>query len=105
MTVRIFSYCSFFVLNGRWARQANELADMAALSEAEIITIAYIEAARGDVDLALRWAIGALLACEEQFATALRSVSHGFIRGQLPRVVALRHGTAEPQAHLPDLQG
>jgi len=69
--------------------RANELADMAALSEAQIITIAYIEAAQGDVDLALRWAISDLLASEEQFATALQSVSHGFIRGQLPRVVAL----------------
>jgi hypothetical protein len=63
--------------------QATELADMAALSEAEITTIAYTEAARGDVDLALRWAVGDLLASEQRFAAALRSVSHGFVRGQL----------------------
>jgi len=68
--------------------QATELADMAALSEAEITTIAYIEAARGDVDLALRWAVGDLLASEERFATALQCISHGFVRGQLQPVAA-----------------
>ncbi|KQP28772.1 hypothetical protein ASF27_20950 [Methylobacterium sp. Leaf102] len=68
--------------------QATELADMAALSEAKITTIAYIEAARGDVDLALRWAVGDLLASEERFAAALQSVSHGFARGQLSQVAA-----------------
>lgn len=68
--------------------QVTELADMAALSEAEITTIAYIEAARGDVDLALRWAVGDLLASEERFAEALRAVSHGFVRGQLSPVAA-----------------
>jgi hypothetical protein len=68
--------------------QATELAEMAALSDVEVTTIAYVEAANGDIDLALRWAVGDLLASEERFAEALSSVSHGFVRGQIQQVAA-----------------
>lgn len=70
------------------AMQATELAEMAAPSEAEVTAMAYVEAADGDIDLALRWAIGDLLAIEERFAEALQSVSHGFVRGQLLQAAA-----------------
>ena len=62
---------------------AAQIAEMASMSQAEMIALAYEEAAGGDAGRALRDAIDDLLALEERFAEAERLVSHGFVRGDL----------------------
>lgn len=66
----------------------SQLATMSALSEAEVTAIAYEEAAYGDSAQALRWAVDDLLAMEGRLAEALRAVSHGYVRGNLPTTTA-----------------
>jgi len=60
---------------------AAQIAEMAWLSQAEMVALAYEEAAGGDVGQALRDAIDDLLALEARFAEAERLVSYGFVRG------------------------
>jgi hypothetical protein len=63
---------------------AAQIADLAAMSEAEMIALAYEEAAGGDTRRALRQAIEDVMALEAKLATAERMVSHGYVRGALP---------------------
>lgn len=68
--------------------QASQSAAFAALSDAEVTAIAYEEAADGDSAQALRWAVDDLLAMEGRLVEALRAVSHGYVRGDLPTTAA-----------------
>lgn len=63
---------------------AAQIAEMAAMSEAEMIALAYEEAAGGDARRALRQAIEDVMALEKKLAAAERMVSRGFVRGALP---------------------
>ncbi|KQP27484.1 hypothetical protein [Methylobacterium sp. Leaf100] len=59
---------------------AAQIAEMASMSQAEVIALAYEEAAGGDVGQALRDAAEDLLALEDRLATTERLVSRGFVR-------------------------
>ncbi|GJD95407.1 hypothetical protein [Methylobacterium iners] len=59
---------------------ASEMAAFADMSDAETTAVAYVEAAGGDPNRALLWAIEDLIALEHRFAQAQRSVSKGYIR-------------------------
>lgn len=63
---------------------AAQIAELAAMSEAEVIALAYEEAAGGDARRALRRAIEDVIALETKLAAAERMVSLGFVRGALP---------------------
>ncbi|MBY0260458.1 hypothetical protein [Methylobacterium sp.] len=63
---------------------AAQIADLAAMSEVEMIALAYEEAAGGDACRALRQAIEDVIALETKLAAAERMVSHGYVRGALP---------------------
>lgn len=63
---------------------AAQIAEMAAMSEAEMIALAYEEAAGGDARRALRQAIEDVIALETKMAAAQRMVSHGYVREALP---------------------
>ena len=63
---------------------AAQIAEMAAMSEAEIIALAYEEAAGGDARRALRQAIEDVIVLEAKLAAAERMVSQGYVRGALP---------------------
>lgn len=63
---------------------AAQIAEMASISEAEMIALAYEEAAGGDARRALVQAIEDVMALETKLAAAERMVSHGYVRGALP---------------------
>lgn len=63
---------------------AAQIAELAAMSEAEMIALAYEEAAGGDARRALQQAIEDVIALETRLAAAERMVSHGYVRGALP---------------------
>jgi hypothetical protein len=63
---------------------AAQIAEIASMSEAEMIALAYEEAAGGDTRRALRQAIEDVIALEKKLAAAERMVSLGFVRGALP---------------------
>ncbi|MBY0259645.1 hypothetical protein [Methylobacterium sp.] len=63
---------------------AAQIVERATMSEAEMIALAYEEAAGGDARRALRRAIEDVMALEVKLATAERVVSHGYVRGTLP---------------------
>lgn len=63
---------------------AAQIAEMASMSEAEMIALAYQEAAGGDARRALQQAIEDVLHLEAKLAAAERVVSHGYVRGALP---------------------
>ena len=63
---------------------AGQIVEMAAMSEAETVTLAYEEAAGGDVRRALRQAIEDVLILEARLAVAERQVSYGCVRGTSP---------------------
>ncbi|GJD73841.1 hypothetical protein [Methylobacterium goesingense] len=63
---------------------AAQIAELVAMSEAEMIALAYEEAAGGDTRRALRQAIEDVMALERKLAATERMVSHGFVRGGLP---------------------
>lgn len=60
---------------------AAQIAEMVSMSQAEVIALAYEEAAGGDASRALRDAAEDLLALEVQLADTARLVSRGFVRG------------------------
>lgn len=62
---------------------AAQTAEMASMSEAETIALAYEEAAGGDARRALQQAIEDVLILEAKLAIAERMVSHGYVRGGL----------------------
>lgn len=66
--------------------QANHIAQVADLSDAEHVAIAYQEAAGGDVSTALLFAVEDILTLERKLDAAIRKVSHGFVRGDLDSV-------------------
>ncbi|WP_019905875.1 hypothetical protein [Methylobacterium sp. 77] len=59
------------------------MAQIAAMTEAEVTAIAYLEAANGSVDHALRFAVEDILTLEGRLAEALLAVSYGYVRGAL----------------------
>ncbi len=63
---------------------AAQIAEIASMSEAEVIALAYEEAAGGDVGQALRDAAEDLLALEDRLVATERLVSRGFVRGGAP---------------------
>ena len=63
---------------------AAQIAELAAMSEAEVIALAYEETAGGDTRRALRQAIEDVIALETKLAATERMVSLGFVRGALP---------------------
>ncbi|MBY0257978.1 hypothetical protein [Methylobacterium sp.] len=63
---------------------AAQITELAAMSEAEVIALAYEEAAGGDTRRALRLAIEDVIALETKLTAAERMVSLGFVRGALP---------------------
>lgn len=63
---------------------AAQIAEMASMSEVEMIALAYEEAAGGDARRALQQAIEDVLSLEGRLAAAERMVSHGYVRGALP---------------------
>ncbi|KQT14008.1 hypothetical protein ASG40_19470 [Methylobacterium sp. Leaf399] len=67
---------------------AAQIAAMMDMTEVEVAATAYIEAAQGDVDQALHWAVSDLLAMEAKLSEALRAVSRGYVRGELPAAAA-----------------
>ncbi|MBO1021488.1 hypothetical protein IPV08_16125 [Methylobacterium sp. SD274] len=75
--------CSFFVLMKVPIMQATQIAQVAELSDAEHVAIAYQEAAGGDVSTALLFAVEDILTLERKLDAAIGKVSLGFVRGQL----------------------
>jgi hypothetical protein len=63
---------------------AARIAEIATMSEAETVALAYEEAAGGDVRRALRQAIEDVLILETRLAVAERQVSYGYVRGTSP---------------------
>lgn len=64
------------------AAQVRTIADM---SEAEVNALAYLEAAGGDAERALAYAVEDLLRAEGDLAVARRAISHGYVRaGAMP---------------------
>lgn len=63
---------------------AAQIAELAAMSKAEMIALAYEEAAGGDMRRALRQAIEDVIALETKLVAAEHMVSLGFVRGALP---------------------
>ncbi|MDO9428492.1 MAG: hypothetical protein Q7T93_16870 [Methylobacterium sp.] len=63
---------------------AAQIAEMASMSQAEVVALAYEEAAGGDVGRALRDAIEDLLVLEDRLAATERLVSRGFVLGSAP---------------------
>ena len=63
---------------------AAQIAELASISEAEMIALAYEEAADGDACRALRQAIEDVIALEMKLAAAESRVSRGYVRGALP---------------------
>lgn len=61
-----------------------QIGDMGSLSDAETAVIAYLEAAQGDVERALAFAVGDILRLEANLIAALAAVSHGYVRGSIP---------------------
>ncbi|WP_342150389.1 hypothetical protein [Methylorubrum sp. SB2] len=59
------------------AAQVQTIADM---SEAELAALAYLEAAGGDAQRALAFAVEDLLRAEGDLAVARRAISHGYVR-------------------------
>jgi hypothetical protein len=76
--------CSVFVLTKDSIMTAAQIDEMAAMSEAEIVALAYEEAAGGDVRRALQQAIEDVLILEARLAVAERQVSYGYVRGTSP---------------------
>lgn len=60
---------------------AAQIAEMASMSQAEVVALAYEEAAGGDLGQALRDAAEDLLNLEERLTATERFVSRGFVRG------------------------
>ncbi|MGU3363020.1 hypothetical protein ACLBWX_22115 [Methylobacterium sp. M6A4_1b] len=63
---------------------AAQIAEMASMSETEMIALAYEEAAGGDTCRALLQAIEDILSLEAKLATAQQRISYGYVRGALP---------------------
>lgn len=63
---------------------ATQIAEVAAISEAKTVALAYEEAAGGDVRRALQQAIEDVLILEARLAVAERQVSYGYVRGASP---------------------
>ena len=53
---------------------------LAAMSEAEVTALAYLEAAGGDAERALGFAVEDLLRTERDLAAARAAISHGYVR-------------------------
>lgn len=62
---------------------AAELAQIEALTDVEIAALGYLEAAEGDVERALAFAVEDILRVEGELVTALAAVSRGYVRGSL----------------------
>lgn len=60
-----------------------QMADIEALTDVEAATLAYLEAAGGDVERALAFVVEDLLRVEGELVAALSAVSHGYVRGAL----------------------
>ncbi|GJE29542.1 hypothetical protein [Methylobacterium organophilum] len=63
---------------------ASQIQTVAAMSEAEVAAIAYLEAAEGDTKRALAFAIEDLLRVEQDLAEMRRAVSQGYVRAGRP---------------------
>lgn len=63
---------------------ASQIQTVAAMSEAEVAAIAYLEAAEGDTEQALAFAIEDLLRVEQDLAEMRRAVSQGYVRAGQP---------------------
>ena len=63
---------------------AAQIAEMASMSEAEMIALVYEEAAGGDAHRALLQAIEDVLILEAKLAAAEQRISYGFVRGGVP---------------------
>lgn len=63
---------------------AAQIAEIAAMGEAEVIALAYEDAANGDVRRALRHAIEDVLSLETRLVVAERRISYGYVRGAGP---------------------
>ena len=61
-----------------------QVADFTALTGEDVAIVAYVEAAEGDVETALRFAVEDLLLAERRVADAAKMVSLGYVRGRLP---------------------
>jgi hypothetical protein len=60
---------------------AEQIAELASMSAAEMIALAYEEAAGGDARRALLQAIEDIISLEARLATAERRISYGYVRG------------------------
>ncbi|MBX9930815.1 MAG: hypothetical protein K2Y56_04645 [Methylobacterium sp.] len=63
---------------------AAEVAAFTALTDEDVAVVAYVEAAEGDIETALRFAVEDLLMAERRIALAAKLVSLGYVRGRLP---------------------
>lgn len=59
---------------------ASDMRTVAAMTDEDITAIAYLEAAEGDSEQALRWAVTDLLRTEKALDQVRRAVSHGYVR-------------------------
>ncbi|KQT47906.1 hypothetical protein ASG52_11650 [Methylobacterium sp. Leaf456] len=57
-----------------------QIQSIAAMTEAEVAALAYLEAAGGDAHCALSYAIEDLLRAEHDITALQASVSHGYVR-------------------------
>ncbi len=63
---------------------AAQLEEFGRLTEAEAAAVAYLEAAEGDIERALAFAVEDVLRAEAGLVAALAAVSHGYVRGSIP---------------------
>jgi hypothetical protein len=58
------------------------------MTEEDVAIVAYVEAAEGNLEAALRFAVEDLLVAERRVAHAAKQVSFGYVRGKLPETRA-----------------
>lgn len=62
---------------------ASDMRAVAAVTDEDMTAIAYLEAAEGDSEQALRWAVADLLRTERTLDQVRRTVSHGYVRAAI----------------------
>ncbi|WP_311275221.1 hypothetical protein [Methylobacterium sp. WCS2018Hpa-22] len=62
---------------------AAQLAEIEAMTDVEAGTLAYLEAAQGDIERALAFAVEDVLRLEADLVVAFKAISTGYVRGSI----------------------
>jgi hypothetical protein len=83
---RAIAACVMFTLCSHWKYDMATVAQMAeieAMTDIEAAVLAYLEAAGGDFERALAFAVEDILRVETELVAAHQAVSHGYVRGAI----------------------